>query len=92
MSWQLNRRIFIETQTITHHLLYLSVWLFKRIVLSLWLEVEFSKTMIDNNIAFSSKDRLYSCPEVCVIGLNNQDVICQASPVDGEMREGDDNW
>ncbi|MBQ0024359.1 MAG: hypothetical protein KBT00_01360 [Bacteroidales bacterium] len=48
--------------------------------------------MIDNNIAFSSKDRLYSCPEVCVIGLNNQDVICQASPVDGEMREGDDNW
>ena len=43
-------------------------------------------------IAFSSQDRLYRSPEVCVIGLNNKDVICQASPVDGEMREGDDNW
>lgn len=47
---------------------------------------------MNNNNAFTSKDSLYSCPEVCVIGLNNQDVICQASPVDGEMREGDDNW
>lgn len=82
----------IDKQPRTLHLLYLSVWLFKRIVLSLRLEVEFSKIMIDNNIAFPSKDRLYSCPEAFVIGLNNQDVICQASLVDGEMREGDDNW
>ena len=45
-----------------------------------------------NSNAFLSQDRLYGSPEVCVIGLDNQNVICQASPVDGEMREGDDNW
>ena len=47
---------------------------------------------MNNIIAFSCQERLYRSPEVCVIGLNNKDAICQASPVDGEMREGDDNW
>ena len=57
-------------------------------------ELKISDNMIDkiSIIAFSNQERLYRSPEVCVIGLNNQDVICQASPVDGEMREGDDNW
>ncbi len=48
--------------------------------------------MINSNKAFSSQERPYSGPEVCIIVLNNQNAICLASPVDGEMREGDDNW
>lgn len=50
--------------------------------------------------AFPNHETQYMSPEVCVIALNNQDVICQTSPVghrldspvDGEMREGNDNW
>ena len=47
---------------------------------------------MNNNIAFPYHETQYMRPEVCVTGLENQDVICQASPVDGEMLEGDDNW
>lgn len=47
---------------------------------------------MDFNNAFPNHKRQYISPEACEIILNNQDVICQTSPVDGEMREGDNNW
>lgn len=48
--------------------------------------------MIHNNKVLSNCREQYKSPEVSMIGLDNMIEICQSSPVDGEMREGDDNW
>lgn len=44
--------------------------------------------------AFPNHETQYMSPEVCVIALNNQDVICFSNPEKyiTETEEGDDNW